>query len=141
MSTRARTCRSRWWRDDEGAVGLIELVLYTPLIVLMTFVPIQTAAFLHARNLAQAAAQDAAHAAAAADLSSASAQALGAQAAHRLVDSEQSLTAVSIAVTRGPTTVTADVRGESLQIIPGVTWRVHATAEVGVERFVGRGQS
>ena len=49
-------------------------------------------------------------------------------------------TGVPIALThqldRSPTTVTAEVRGEAPQLVPGFTWSVAARSEAPVERFI-----
>lgn len=126
---------------DDGAAGVVELLLGFTLIVTMTFLSFQVVGYLHARNLAAAAAQDAAHAAAAADLSAGEASAQGEQAAGRILDGERSLTGVTVSVNRGTTTATATVMGQSMPVIPGLTWNVDVSSQAGVERFVGRGQT
>lgn len=124
---------------DDGA-ATVEFLGVSVLVILLTFTPIQVAAFVHARNLATAAAQDAAHAAARADLTTGEAEAAGVLAARRILDGERSITDVSVHVTRDPQVATATVTGMSLTILPGVRWQAHATQQAGVERFVGRTQ-
>jgi hypothetical protein len=92
---------------------------------------------MHGRQLVTAAAQEAAHAAAAADLAPAEAAEVGEQAAGRFVEDQRVVQVQSVTVTRGPATADASVTGVGLSMIPGVQLQVTGSASSGVERFVG----
>jgi len=137
--TRTRTRRRRALRGVRGDRGTstIEVIGLTPLIVALTFGTIQLGLWMHGRQLVTAAAQEAAYAAAAADLTPAQAATLGAQAADRFVEDQRVVQVQSITVTRGAITADATVTGTGLSMIPGVQLRVSASAASGIERFVG----
>jgi Flp pilus assembly protein TadG len=129
--------RARWRRlaaeGDRGA-ATAEFVIAVPLLMLMIlFVP-QAAVWYHATHVAQAAANRALDAAAANGGTAAQGQTVG----------EQSLAALGsgvlhdphVTVTRTATDVRVDITGTAETVVPGIHWRVHATAAGPVERFV-----
>jgi len=60
--------RLRFDAGSDAGGSAVELVLLTPLVMVLTFVPIQLGLWMHGRQLVTAAAQEASHAAAAAVL-------------------------------------------------------------------------
>jgi Flp pilus assembly protein TadG len=134
---RARLLRARWRRltaDGDRGAATAEFVIAVPLLMLMLlFVP-QAAVWYHATHVAQAAANRALDAAAA----------NGGTAARGQTAGEQTLTALGsgvlhdthVTVTRTATDVRVDIEGMAETVVPGVHWRVHATAAGPVERFV-----
>ena len=60
----------------------------------------------------------------------------GEDAASSYLSQAGNLSSVSIVVTREPTVVTAEVRGNAPQLVPGFSWAVTARSEAPVERFV-----
>jgi Flp pilus assembly protein TadG len=129
--------RGRWLRlgaEGDGGAATAEFVIAVPLLMLMLlFVP-QAAVWYHATHVAQAAANRALDAAAANGGSAAQGQTAG----------KETLTALGsgvlhdthITVTRTATAVLVNIEGAAETVVPGVHWRVHATAARPVERFV-----
>lgn len=113
------------------------MVLLTPLVVLLTLLPVQIGLWMHGRDLVTVAAQEAAREAATADLSAAAAQEQGRQAAIRWAVDQQVVDVRTITVQRGPATATATVTGHGVSLIPGLTLQVTGTASSAVEQFVG----
>jgi Flp pilus assembly protein TadG len=128
---------ARWRRliaDGDRGAATAEFVIAVPLLMLMLlFVP-QAAVWYHATHVTQAAANRALDAAAA----------NGGTAARGQIAGEETLTALGsgvmhdthVTVTRTVTDVHVDIEGTAETIVPGVHWRVHATAAGPVERFV-----
>lgn len=121
---------------DDGAAGALELVLLTPLVVLLTFGTVQVGLWLHARNLVTAAAQEAARTAAIADLDAAAGAGHGEQAARAFLAGQDVVEVAAITVQRGAETATAVVTGTGLTMLPGVRLEVTGRARTSVERFV-----
>lgn len=128
---------TRGVRRDAGA-SVIELVGLTPLVVLLTFGTVQVALWMYEKQLVTAAAQEAAHAAAAADLSPAEARSLGEAAATRFVGGSDAVLVQTITVQRGADAAQASITATGLSMIPGVELRVTGVARSSLERFVGQ---
>src|SRR6266508_195616 len=60
----------------------------------------------------------------------------GEAAATSYLDQSGNLTNVTVVVNREPTLVTAEVRGEAPQLVPGFSWSVTARSQAPVERFI-----
>ena len=122
--------------DDRGA-GALELVLLTPLMFLLTFLPIQAALVLHARQIATAAAQEGARAARVADLDAEQAQAAGTRRAAEFAAllGGNTLQQPSVTVNRGLEQVTVVVTGTALGVLPGFQLAVTGRSVSPVERF------
>lgn len=103
-----------------------------PAVLLVITLALQFGLYLHAAQIAEAAAQEAVEAAQA---ESADAGA-GRAAARSLLTELGALRAPTIAVRRTGTSVTSQVTGHAQQLVPGMTLAVSATAEGPVERFV-----
>ncbi len=121
-------------RGDAGSASL-EIAILAPALLLLVFAIVQGALWFHARNLAQAAAQEGATAGAAYTATT------GAAAARaRAFLAEQagdSLTGATVSTSGStPTTVRVVVSGRALSVLPGVPgMTVTQTAVVPVERF------
>ncbi|MCI0686520.1 MAG: pilus assembly protein [Sporichthyaceae bacterium] len=110
-----------------------ELVVATPLLLLLLMLVIQTALWAHATHVANAAAASGLEAARA---HGGSAAAGHAQAAHVLARTSPSiLTGVSIHAERGPGTARVDIRGQAINLIPGLRFPVTAHAVGVTEQF------
>ena len=142
--TRSRACPGHGDRVDQAAAdagaSTVEMVLLTPLVLLLTFLPIQTGLVLHARHVATAAAQEGARAARAVDLDAGQAQAAGVQRAEQFAATlgDRALRTITVQVDRGPEQVQVQVRGRALGIVPGVRLTVTGRSVSPVERFAAQ---
>ena len=109
---------------DDGTTGAIELMIVLPLLVLMIFGVVQTALCWHARNVVEAAAQEASRIATAADGSCAEAERTGAQLGARLGGSFLD-GPIGVTCADGPTVVVT-VSSRALSILPGIDFPVVA---------------
>ncbi len=129
--------RLRFDAGSDVGSSAVELVLLTPLVMVLTFVPIQLGLWMHGRQLVTAAAQEASHAAAAADLTPAQASARGHAATDRFLADQRVVQVQSVRVERGPVTASATVEGTNLSMIGWLDLQVSATSSSGVEQFLG----
>ena len=124
-----RLLRPRDERGDES----IEVVLVTPVLLLLIMTVIQFGLWYHASHVAEAAAQEGASAArveaATANDGRERAQQFMASAAPALVD------AVSVTATRDTEIARVEVNGTVHSLVPGLTLHVHGEAQSQVERF------
>ncbi|MFE5565055.1 TadE/TadG family type IV pilus assembly protein [Amycolatopsis japonica] len=118
---------------DRGE-ATVELVIATPLLLLVLLAIIQFAVWSHATHVAQTAASQAL---AAARVQHGTADA-GHAAGQRLLDELAAgpLREPRLAVDRNSTSVSVSVRGEAAAVLPGVHLHVHAETTGEVERFV-----
>lgn len=132
MSRRGPRWLSRVVRGDRGAVSA-ELVIATPLLLLMVMAIVQFALWSHATHIAQAAAAQGLAAARAQDATLAQ----GDAAARRLLDQlgRGPLTNARIDTTRSDDTVVIRISGQASAVIPLLHLPVHAEATGPVERF------
>ncbi len=124
-------------RGDAGA-SVIELIGLTPLVVLLTFGTVQVALWMYEKQLVTAAAQEAAHAAAAADLTPAQASGIGEAAADRFLVGDDTVTMQTITVERGADAAEASITATGLSMIPGLDLQVTGVARSSIEQFVGQ---
>ncbi len=105
-----------------------------PALLFTVMLIVQFALFLHARSIAEAAAQDGAAVARRADGNAAS----GRAAVNRSLAAmgPRMLTGRSVSVDRTATVARVSVTGRVLALVPGLSLTVHETAEGPVERFV-----
>ena len=96
---------------------------------------LQFGLYLHAAQIAEAAAQEAVETAQAHD----AAVAAGRTAARVLLSDLGALQTPAVEVHRTATTVTAEVTGDAQQLVPGLDLTVSAAAQGPVERFVPGG--
>jgi Flp pilus assembly protein TadG len=119
-------------RDQRGS-GTVELVIATPLVLLLLGAIVQAALWAHAEHIAQAAAARGTEAARA----NGATPAAGHDQARTTLDAlGGALRAPSIDVTRTATTTRTQIRGSALAVVPGVHLPVTAVAEAPTERFV-----
>ncbi|MFY1659344.1 TadE/TadG family type IV pilus assembly protein [Micromonospora sp. WMMD1274] len=121
-------------RRDEGAAS-VELVLATPLLLLLIMAGVQFALWAHARHMAQAAANEGVQ----------SARAYHSSAAAGKADTEAllrdlsggSLTGTAVTASRSATTATITITGRASSVIPGLTFPIRVTVTAPVERVPG----
>ena len=120
-------------RAGERGSAAVELVLLTPLLMVCVLVVVQFALWQHARHVMLAAAQEGARAA----------RAQGATAEDGRVRAQDYIgrigpdlvSAPVIDVDRTIDEVTVTIRGQAVNILPGIPLRVTATSVGPVERF------
>lgn len=120
-------------RADRGEVT-VELVVATPLLLLMLLGIVQFALWSHATHLAQAAAAQALSAARTDTGTAAAGHEAGQDVLKTLGDGP--LHEGDLTVSRGPEAVTVRVHGVVSPVVPGVHLPVHAEATGPIERFV-----
>lgn len=127
----------RLWREllcgDRGAVSA-ELVIATPLLLLMLLAIVQFALWSHAAHIAQAAASQGLAVARAQDGTAAA----GAAGAQQMLDqlARGPLTGASVSADRTATSASIRISGTATSVIPFLHLPVHAAAAGPVERFV-----
>jgi Flp pilus assembly protein TadG len=116
--------------QDRGSVSL-EMIVLTPMLLLLMFAAIQIALHSHARNIALAAAQDAARA----DGAYQSAPGAGQDAATAfLAQTGDGLGNPAVTITHTGTEVHATVTGHAISIIPFLSWTVSQSASSPIEQ-------
>jgi Flp pilus assembly protein TadG len=120
-------------RGDRGSVS-VELVIATPLLLLMLLAIIQFALWSHATHIAQAAASQGLAAARAQDGTAAE----GSASAQQMLDQLDSgpLTDARVNADRSATVASVQISGTATSVVPFLHLRVHAEAVGPVERFV-----
>jgi Flp pilus assembly protein TadG len=120
-------------RGDRGAVT-VELVIATPLLLLILLAIVQFALWSHATHIAQAAASQGL---AAARVQNGTAAA-GSASAQQMLDqlAQGPLTDASVSADRTATSASVRISGTATSVIPFLTLPVHAEAAGPVERFV-----
>jgi hypothetical protein len=112
----------------------VELVIATPLLLLILLAIVQFALWSHATHIAQAAAAQ--------GLAAARAQygtaAAGTASAQQVLDqlAQGPLTGTSVAAERGAESASVRVSGTATSVVPFLSLPVHAEAAGPVERFV-----
>jgi Flp pilus assembly protein TadG len=123
-------------RTNRGSRGsaTVEIVLATPILLLLILAVIQFGLWYHAQHVAQAAAQEGVRAARVTDGSAEAGHDRAAefleQAAHALIPNP------SVTAQRDDESARVEVHGTLQSLIPGVQLSVSADAESSVERFV-----
>ncbi|XVU24218.1 TadE/TadG family type IV pilus assembly protein [Actinoplanes sp. CA-054009] len=109
----------------------LEMIILTPVLLLLLFAAIQIALNSHARNIALAAAQDAARA----DGAYQSAPGAGqAAAAALLAQTGDGLGNPAVAISYTGTEVHAIVTGRAISIVPFLSWTVRQSASSPIEQ-------
>jgi hypothetical protein len=123
----------RLLRGDRGAVSA-ELVIATPLLLLMLLAIVQFALWSHATHIAQAAAS---HGLAAARAQNGTAAA-GSASAQQILDqlARGPLTGASVGADRTTNSASIRISGTATSVVPFLSLPVHAEASGPVERFV-----
>jgi len=128
-----RRARRGLLRGDAGA-GAAELVIVTPLLMLLILGVIQFAVAEQAQHAAQAAASQALAATRVQDGTTGAGQA---QATTVLAQEGGSLTAPAVSITRTATQATVTITGGVQTLIPGIHLHVSATVAGPVEEWTG----
>jgi Flp pilus assembly protein TadG len=110
----------------------IQVAILFPVVLFWLMLIVQYGLWWHAKQVANGAAAEAVDAA---QVSSGTARD-GEHAAASYLSQSGNLSHVTITVTRKPATVTAEVRGDAPQLVPGFDWSVTARGRAPVERFV-----
>ncbi len=109
-----------------------EFAVLMPVLIVMLLAPVQVALWWHARQVADAAAEEAVDVAQVESSSEAQASA----AAFGLLGQAGNLREASVVVQRGPEEVIVEVRGRAPQLVPGIDWGVTSRAVAPMERLV-----
>ena len=120
-------------RTDERGAGTAELVIATPLLLLLVLLIAQFALYMHAVHIAQAAASQALSAARISGGSSATGDTEGQRVLTQLGNGP--LRATSVYVQRGAAQVSVTVTGTVTSLIPFTTLTAHAESVGPVEKF------
>jgi hypothetical protein len=110
----------------------VQVAILFPAVLLWLMLIVQYGLWWHGKQVANAAAAEAIDAA----QSPEGTEGEGTRAARRFVDGSGNLTDVTVAVNRGPEEVTAEVRGQAPQLIPGFSWSVTSRSHGPIERFI-----
>ena len=127
---RTRLCTLR--RDESGA-GTVELVIATPVLLLLVLLVAQFALFMHAKHIAQSAASQALSAARVFGGSSAAGSTEGHRVLGQLGDGP--LHDGAINVQRGSTQASVTITGKVTSVVPFLTLTARAEAVGPVEKF------
>ena len=121
----------RGLRDERGMTAIQVAILF-PAVLFWIMLIVQYGLWWHAKQVANAAAAEAVDAA---QVASGTARD-GEDAAGSYLAQSGNLDHITITVSREPMVVTAEVRGEAPQLVPGFSWTVTARSAAPVERFV-----
>ena len=120
-------------RRPERGDATVEIVLATPVLLLLIMTVIQFGLWYHASHVAQAAAQEGARAA---RIDTGTAEAGRTRAAEFMASAAPTLVdAVHVDASRDDDTARVEVTGAVRSLVPGLTLRVEGDAESPVERF------
>ncbi len=122
--------RGRLWGD--GGMTTSQLAILFPAVLLWLMLIVQYGLWWHAKQVANAAATAAVDAAQLPN----STDKDGTAAAQEFLTQAGNLSAITIVVDRTPTLVTAEVRGNAPQLVPGFAWTVTTRSQGPVERFI-----
>ena len=117
---------------DERGMTTIQVAILFPVVLFWIMLIVQYGLWWHAKQVANAAAAEAVDAA---QVSTGSARD-GEDAAASYVAQSGNLGNVTVTVSREPTVVTVEVRGDAPQLVPGFAWSVTARSTAPVERFI-----
>ncbi|MCE7011726.1 pilus assembly protein [Kibdelosporangium philippinense] len=120
-------------RNDQRGAGTVELVIATPLLLLLILLIAQFALYMHATHIAQAAASEALSAARVSGGSATAGNTEGQRILAQLGSGPLQGSAVN--VQRGATRASVTITGTATSVIPFMTFTVHAEAVGPVEKF------
>ncbi|AHH98544.1 hypothetical protein KALB_5182 [Kutzneria albida DSM 43870] len=120
-------------RTDERGAGTVELVIVTPLLLLLILLIAQFALYMHATHIAQAAASEALSAARVSGGSPEAGTTEGQRVLAQLGNGP--LRATLVNVQRGTTQAFVSIRGTVINVIPFTTFTVHAEAVGPIDKF------
>ncbi len=118
-------------RGEEGLTAT-QLAVMMPALLFWIMLIVQYGLWVHAKQVASAAAAEAADVAQVPGTSVASAE----RAARSVLTQSGNLANVAIAVTPTADQVSVRVTGQAPRLVPGITWSVAAVAQAPLERFV-----
>lgn len=118
-------------RDDKGT-STLEMSILAPVLLLLTFIPIQVGFWLQAAQVAQAAAR---HGVTVTQAEGAT-EADGIAAVEAFLAAAGTLANSTVTVTRTSSTVTVEVTGQPPLLLPVRDWTIHVRAEGSTERFI-----
>ena len=121
-------------RSERGAASLAQTVLVAPTLLAVLMLIVQVGLLLHARNVAEQAAQQGAAAGRAYDGSESSAK--GSTLAYLASLGDRTLQGRSVTVKRTPETASVTVSGTVISVVPWLDLHVSESASGPVERFV-----
>ena len=125
--------------DNDRGFGTVEAVLTVPVIVLMILGAVQVGLWWYSRQLAETAAQEAARAARSYNSTAGAGQAEGYSYLSKVDGDSTALRNPSIRVRRGARTVTVQVKGHIVSLVPWVSPTVTITVTSPVETYVPAG--
>jgi len=117
---------------DERGMTTIQVAILFPVVLFWIMLIVQYGLWWHAKQVANAAAAEAVDAA---QVSTGSARD-GEDAAASYLAQSGNLDNITVTVSREPTVVTVEVRGDAPQLVPGFAWSVTARSTAPVERFI-----
>ena len=117
---------------DERGMTTIQVAILFPVVLFWIMLTVQYGLWWHAKQVANAAAAEAVDAA---QVSTGSARD-GEDAAASYLAQSGNLDNITVTVSREPTVVTVEVRGDAPQLVPGFAWSVTARSAAPVERFI-----
>ena len=117
---------------DERGMTTIQVAILFPVVLFWIMLIVQYGLWWHAKQVANAAAAEAVDAA---QVSTGSARD-GEDAAASYLAQSGNLDNITVTVSREPTVVTVEVRGDAPQLVPGFAWPVTARSTAPVERFI-----
>ena len=117
---------------DERGMTTIQVAILFPVVLFWIMLIVQYGLWWHAKQVANAATAEAVDAA---QVSTGSARD-GEDAAASYLAQSGNLDNITVTVSREPTVVTVEVRGEAPQLVPGFAWSVTARSTAPVERFI-----
>ena len=125
-------------RGGDSGSSAVELVLITPALMLVVFVIVQAALYMHARHLVTAAAQHGARIARAAGMSTTAGTGdARSETLNYLHTVGGDMTnSPEVTVTRDATTATVVVHADAISILPGLHLSVTAASRGPLEQFV-----
>lgn len=121
-------------RHDQRGAGTAELVVATPLLLLLILLIAQFALYMHATHIAQAAASEALSAARVSGGSAAAGNTEGQRILAQLGSGP--LQGGSVNAQRGNTQASVTITGTATSVIPFMTLTVHAEAVGPIEKFI-----
>jgi hypothetical protein len=118
-------------RSERGLTST-ELAVVMPVLIALVLIPFQVALWWHARQVADAAVNEAVDAAQVADATEVD----GVRAAEWFLEAAGNLQDPQVTVRRTAETVTAEVTAKAPRLLPGFDWEVTAVASGSIERFI-----
>lgn len=123
--------------ESDGGFSTLEAVVVIPTVVIITMLVVQYVLLWHARNVTEAAAQDALRVARGYEAAAAQGRAAGTEYLHNAAG--KLLEKFTMTVDRGTDLVTVHVRGTVTSVVPFGTYTVDESAAGPIEKYVPAG--